>query len=115
MKGEKSDLFADLFKILADNYKKYNTAFKNSKNDIEKKTFEDFSNIYQKEILNILKKYGDNSSLDPFIVLNELPSDWNINDQSLYEYLTKLIKDYTHSSNKYKVARNLCDMALLYK
>lgn len=115
MKSDKSDLFADLFKILADNYKKYSTALKNAKNDIEKKTFEDFALIFQKEILTILKKYGDSSSLDPFIVLNELPTDWCINDQSLFEYLTKLIKNFTHSSNKYKVARNLCDMALLYK
>jgi len=115
MKNEKQDLFADLFKILADNYKKYFAALKNAKNDIERKTFEDFANIFQREILSILKKYGDSSSLDPFIVLNELPSEWCINDPSLFEYLTKLIKNYTHLSNKYKVARNLCDMALLYK
>jgi len=115
MKSEKPDLFADLFKILADNYKKYSTALKNAKNDIEKKTFHDYSSIFQREILSILKKYGENTSLDPFIVLNELPAEWCLNDPSLFEYLTKLIKNYTHSSNKYKVARNLCDMALLYK
>jgi hypothetical protein len=115
MKTEKPDLFADLFKILTDNYKTYSNALRNAKNETEKKAFEDYSIIYKKEILKILKKFGNDSSLDPFIVLNELPEDWFINDPSLFDYLTKLIKDYTHSSNKFKVARGLCDMALLYK
>jgi hypothetical protein len=112
---ERPDLFADLFKILSENYNLNNSASKNTKNENERKLFENLASIYQKEMLNILKKCADDNTLDPFLVLQQLPNEWTISDQSLYEYLTKIMKNYTHMSNKYKVAKSLSDMALIYK
>lgn len=115
MLSEKSDLFAELFKILSENYQNNINGVKTAKNEKDKKMFESSSQIFQKEMLTILKKYGDANTLDPFIVLNQLPIEWTLSDQSLYEYLTKIMKNYTHMSNKYKIAKNLSEMAVLYK
>lgn len=112
---DKPDIFADLFKILAENYQLNSSGVKTGKNDNEKKIFEKIAITYQKEMLNILKKFGDSQTLDPFVVLQQLPSDWTIADQSLYEYLTKIMKSYTHMGNKYKIARSLSEMAVIYK
>ena len=113
--NDRPDLFADLFKILSENYNMNNNGAKNLKSEGERKIFENLATIFQKEMLNILKKYGDNNTLDPFVVLQQVPAEWTVSDQSLYDYLTKIMKNYTHMSNKYKVAKSLSEMALIYK
>jgi hypothetical protein len=112
---EKPDLFAQLFIILSKEYNSNLNLIKNSRTEAEKKILDSITLSYQKEMLNILRKYGDQGSLDPFVVLNELPVDWIISDQSLYDYLTKIMKTHIHMSNKYKVAKSLSEVALIHK
>jgi hypothetical protein len=111
----KPDILADLFKMLSENYTGNYNAIKNAKSDNEKKIFENLAEIYKKEILDILKKYNDFAYMDPFVVLDEIPVDWFINDEALYRYFTQILKDMTHFSNKYKISRNLSETALIYK
>lgn len=107
---EKPDILADFFKILSEGYNSYVANSKTTKSETEKKNLENIAAIYQKEILIILKKFGDNKTLDPFTVLQQIPSEWILSDRSLYEYLTKVMKNYTHMSNKYNIARNMSEM-----
>lgn len=112
---ERSDLFAQLFIILSKEYNNNLNLIKNAKSEAENKILDSISVIYYDEMLNILRKYGDQAFLDPFVVLNELPADWIISDQSLYDYLTKIMKNHIHMSNKYKVAKSLSEVALIHK
>jgi hypothetical protein len=115
MVNTKPEIIADLFKLLSENYNQSLNCIKTARSEPDKKAFESLSEVYKNEMLNCLKKFPDNSLLDPFVVLNQIPIDWLISDQSLYNYLTKILKDYTHMSNKYKIARNLSETAVLYK
>ena len=88
-------------------------AVKNCKNEADKKIFEISADTFQKEMLSILNNYGD--IIDPFIILNQIPPNWFISEESLYSYLTQCIKNNSHVSNKYKIDRSLSEMALIYK
>lgn len=117
------DLYNDLFKILCDDYKNIQKG-----ND---KTAEKLATLLESEIKNILSMFINNKLidqknqkgyliqkfeiLDPFLVLNELPQNWNINDKIIYDYLNLVLIEYTHLNNKYKILMNSCDMALAYK
>lgn len=113
--GNKTDLFGELFKILTKNYKISVSGQTTSKNEKDKTSFEKNSSVLKTQILYLLKKYGDTQKLDVFLVLEFLPGDWLLNEQVLYEYLVKLIKNTNHMSNKYKLAKSLSEMSLLYK
>lgn len=102
--ANKSDIFADFFLKLIERKKKVFPDNNNSKED-----------RYETEMLNVLKKYGEVSKLDPIFALENIPSHLNVCDGILYDYITKVIKEYTSLTNKYKVARNISDMALIYK
>ena len=118
-------LYNDLFKKLCDDYKNIQKG-----ND---KGTEKLTSLIKTEIQNILymfvnNKLIDNNDpqgkelllqkfeiLDPFLVLNEIPQNWNINDKIIYEYLNLVLIEYIHLNNKYKILKNSCDMDLAYK
>jgi hypothetical protein len=115
MVNSKPEIIADLFKLLSESYNNNMNQLKTARNETDRKNYENLSEIYKNEMLNCLKKFADNNLLDPFVVLNQIPVDWLLSDEALYNYLTKILKDYTHMSNKYKIARNLSETAVLYK
>ena len=118
-------LYNDLFKKLCDDYKSIQKG-----ND---KGTEKLTSLIKTEIQNILYMFVNNKLidkndpqgkelllekfeiLDPFLVLNEIPQNWNINDKIIYEYLNLVLIEYTHINNKYKILKNSCDMDLAYK
>jgi len=110
-----NDLFAYLFKIISDNYTLAINQAKTAQQDLARKQQENLAATYHKHILYMLKNYGNNDQLDPFLVLQQLSGDWNISDNSLYEYLTNIMKAYSHKSNKYKISKSMGEMAQLYK
>ena len=116
----RGDLFGEMFKILANHYKTSisalsNYSINNPKVETERFMVERQANTYKKQMLNVLKKYGENPQLDPFMVIEVLPAEWTLTEQVLYDYLIKIMKTYNHMSNKYKIARSLSEMACLYK
>jgi len=110
-----SELFAYLFKIISDNYTIAMNQAKTAQQDLARKQQENLASTYHKQILYMLKNYGNNEQLDPFLVLQQLSGDWSISDMSLYEYLTNIMKTYSHKSNKYKISKSMSEMAQLYK
>lgn len=110
------DLLGELFIILCNNYNEAYKALSIIKSDKDKVHLELNLKSLKKGILNLMKKYGDSTNkLDPFLVLNNIPGDWIVSEQTLYEYLIKIIKNSNHMSNKYKIARSLSEISLLYK
>ena len=114
-KAKKDELFEQLFKIISKDYTDNLNKIKLLTKKEEIAVPENTNNLYKKQMLNILKRYGENTQLDPFNVLENIPGDWLTNDAFLYAYITKIIKTYTHIANKYKVERNLSEMDQLYK
>jgi hypothetical protein len=114
-KAKKNELFEQLFKIIARNYNDNLSKINASSKREEKTSLETINNLYRKQMLNILKRYGENTSLDPFPILEQIPGDWLISDNSLYDYITKIMKTYTHIANRYRIERNLSEMDILYK
>lgn len=113
----KTDMFSTMFKILCQNYKMSKDSYNNLKldNETQKLSYQKQAEIYKNQIYLILNKYGDSQFLDVFVVLENLPDDWMLTEQKLYEYLVKVIKTTNHMSNKYKLAKSLSEMNVLYK
>ena len=67
----------------------------------------------------ILTEHGGIDDIDPLVALSYIGDNTNIcdiGDENLfYNYLEKVISDYTIKGNKYKVAKNLSEMSLIYK
>ncbi len=97
----KPEIFSDYFQKLLERKKTVDPKEKENK--------------YEKEMMNVLQNYGDVSKLDPLFALENIPLESNVCDGVLYDYITKAIKEYTSLTNKYKIARNISDMALIYK
>ena len=114
-KAKKDELFEQLFTIISRNYTNNLKNIKMSTKKEEKASYETSNNLYKKQMLNILKRYGENTQLDPFFILEQIPGDWLISDSSLYNYITKIMKTYTHIANRFKIERNLSEMDQLYK
>lgn len=101
------DLFGQMFKSLTELYNK--SVSYNSKQDRSS------SLILKKQILLTLKKYGDNPKLNPLIVLRAIPKEWKITEEEVFNYLTKIVKSTNYHSNKFKIARSLSEMSVLFK
>ena len=71
--------------------------------------------IFEEEIINFMQKNKQVEKINPVKALDLLPDNLNVCDERLYDYLTNVIKEYTSLTNKYKIARNISDMALTYK
>ena len=109
------ELYGEMFKVLTNEYQKSIKGYANCKSEKEKNSASKCAELLKKQMYNVLKKYGDSQKLDVFQVLELIPSDWLLTDQILYDYLVKVIKNSNHMSNKYKLAKSLSEMSLLYK
>lgn len=110
-----SSLLGEMFKIICVDYDRFYKTLATCRTDKDRQSVERTVQVYKNQILNVLKKYGDNPKLDVFLVLQHIPGDWLLSEQILYEYLVKVIKNSNHMSNKYKIARSLSEISLLYK
>lgn len=99
------EMISEMFIALTEMYNLY---FKNNKGDKICVTL-------KKQILSILKRYGDSSKLNLFVVMKYLPGEWQLSEQAVFEYLVRTIKNNNHTSNKYKIARAISEMSLLCK
>ncbi len=78
--------------------------------------FEELKKPYENEMLKILKNYGDIDNIDPIYALNWANDRWNVcENKEFYDYLLNVVKKYTVEGNKYKIAKNLSEMGLVYK
>lgn len=109
------DFFGEMFKTLSQLYKSGLQTLQTNKNENDKVIIEKNTNLYKKQILYLLKKNGDNNKLNIFLILEHIPGNWMLSEPSLYDFLVKIIKNNNHMSNKYKIARSLAEMNLLYK
>ena len=82
-KNKKDELYEVLFRIISRNYQVNLTMIKN-KTETEKFAIEAKNNLYKIQMLNILKRYGENITLDPFAILELIPGEWLISDDNLY-------------------------------
>ena len=80
-----------------------------SKLENEKKPYED-------EMLHILKENGSIDKIDPIFALDYANDHWNICESNdFFNYLMKVVKDFTVEGNKYKITKNLSEIGLVYK
>ena len=110
------------------------TLLKNNANDMEinektelerdiKKLEEEIKNNekrkepFEKEMLNLLEKHGKIDEIDPIKALELANEHWNVCDKNneFFNYLVGVIKEYTISSNKYKITKSLSEIGLIYK
>ena len=67
-------------------------------------------------MLKILKVYGTIDNLDPLFVLNYTNEHINLcENNDFFNYLTNVVTEFTEEGNKYKIAKNLSGMGLIYK
>ena len=115
-------LYNDLFKKLCDDYL---TSINENKDKL--------TELLKKEILNVLNMFNNNEFvdkkaphyketllhkfefLDPFLVLEEIPQNWSVNDPIVFDYLNLSLIEYTHLNNSYQIMKNSCDMDLVYQ
>ena len=71
---------------------------------------------YEDEMLKILKENGSIDKIDPIFALDYANDHWNICESNeFFNYLMKVVKDFTVEGNKYKVTKNLSEIGLVYK
>ena len=72
---------------------------------------------FEKEMLNLLEKHGKIDEIDPIKALELANEHWNVCDKNneFFNYLVGVIKEYTISSNKYKITKSLSEIGLIYK
>ena len=77
---------------------------------------EDSKAPYEQEMLNILKNHGKIEEMSPIKALENANDHWNVCESNeFFNYLMDVVKEYTVSSNKYKITKNLSEIGLLYK
>ena len=82
----------------------------------EMKNLEESKKPYEDEMLKILKVYGTIDNLDPLFVLNYTNEHINLcENNDFFNYLTNVVTEFTEEGNKYKIAKNLSGMGLIYK
>ena len=87
-----------------------------SKNEEELKQSEEKKKPFEKEMLLILNKYGNIDSFDPQTALDFANDHMNIcQEKDFFNYLNKVVKDFTIKGNKNKITKNLSEMGLAYK
>ena len=96
----KNDIYLDLFKKVLDRYKNSTDYYKQ---------------LYQDELLNILKCYGSLDKLDILYALENIPDDFDICEGELHEYLSTAVQEFIQMTNTHKFSKSISEMALLYK
>lgn len=92
----------------------YQQTIEECKKEIEK--LESLKKPYEQEMLRILKKFGSINNIDPMFALNFANDYWNICESNeFFNYLQNIVREYTVEGNKYKIAKNLSEMGLVYK
>ena len=67
-------------------------------------------------MIKILKENGSIDKIDPIFALDYANDHWNICESNeFFNYLMKVVKDFTVEGNKYKVTKNLSEIGLVYK
>eukprot|EP00340_Litonotus_pictus_P002362 CAMPEP_0170516912 /NCGR_PEP_ID=MMETSP0209-20121228/3036_1 /TAXON_ID=665100 ORGANISM="Litonotus pictus, Strain P1" /NCGR_SAMPLE_ID=MMETSP0209 /ASSEMBLY_ACC=CAM_ASM_000301 /LENGTH=700 /DNA_ID=CAMNT_0010802007 /DNA_START=376 /DNA_END=2475 /DNA_ORIENTATION=- len=75
--NSKTELYGEMFKMLTSQYEICVKGLSNCKTDKDKVTVQKQIDTFKKQMLSVLKKYGDNTNkLDVFLVLECLPGDW---------------------------------------
>ena len=94
--------------------KEYNNEIDKLREEIKK--LEELKKPYEDEMLKILKVYGTIENLDPLFALEYANEHINICDNNdFFNYLTYVLTEYTEEGNKYKIAKNISGMGLVYK
>ena len=109
--SEKNIKYKDLLEEEKKNKEKEKKELENeiSRLDSLKKPYED-------EMLKILKENGSIDKIDPIFALDYANDHWNICESNeFFNYLMKVVKDFTVEGNKYKVTKNLSEIGLVYK
>ena len=92
----------------------YQAKIEKCKSEIEK--LESLKKPYEQEMLKILKKFGTINNIDPIFALEYANDYWNICESNeFFNYLMNIVREYTVEGNKYKIAKNLSEMGLVYK
>ena len=133
-----AQLFEIFYKLLSVDVKKYQDSIEKSKeklNQLKKKSEEkksDKSKIdelekeinineemkkpLEKEMSELLKAYGTVENIDPLLALELANDHLNIcKNKEFFDYLKKIVKDFTTEGNKYKIEKNLSDIGLAYR
>ena len=138
--NEKVDiqLFEMFYKLLSVDVKKYQESIENSKeklkqlkkeseenksdeskiDELEKEINinEEMKKPLEKEMLELLKNYGNIENIDPLLALELANDHLNIcKNIEFFNYLKKIVKDFTTEGNRYKIEKNLSDIGLAYR
>ena len=115
----------DYQKTIDDNLKKLES-LKNQNNKGNSNISENIANLekeikiceeakmpYEQEMTKLLKI---NDNMDPMLVLDYVNDHLNIcQNKDFFEYLKKVVENYTIEANNYKISKNLSDISLAYK
>ena len=70
----------------------------------------------ENEMLKILNNYGSIDTFDPMIALDYTNEHLNIcKKKDFFNYLNKVVTDFTIKGNKFKITKNLSEIGLAYK
>ena len=110
-----NNLYIKFFKKLSEQLKSDNT-LDEQKENIQKEMLKlmDMSNKHEliKEKKNSLEILN---LLNPNEVLNEIPEDWTLNNDIVYEFLRNSLMQYTNVNNEFKREEGLLNVDLNYK
>ena len=83
----------------------------------DNKSFEQWKEPFEKEMLNLLEKHGKIDEINPIKALELANEHWNVCDKNneFFNYLINVIKEYTYNGNKYKMAKQFSEIGLVYK
>ena len=87
-----------------------------AKKEEELKQSEEKKKPFENEMIEILNKYGNIDLFDPLTALDFANDHLNIcQEKDFFNYLNKVVKDFTIKGNKHKITKNLSEMGLAYR
>ena len=115
-KNSNQKIFEKFYQLLSEEVKKYQDIIDKAKSEEEIKKNEELKQPFEKAMLDILKNNGSIDTIDPMIVLDYANDHMNIcQNKDFFNYLKKVVTNFTIEGNKYKIAKNLSNIGLAYK
>ena len=123
-------MYNNLFSKLCNEYQ---IALQNQTKDGKNPDNEALIAFLKAEILKLLQNFIDNTlidendehktelemsrfqMLDPFRVIGEIPNEWKLSEEIIFNYFNLIMKEYSHMNHKYTIMKNCCEIDLLYK
>jgi len=105
-KQQSESLYEALFESIMNIYKEYKIKLSNSKDSTERNNLEEITKKLKEYGYKLLKRYADNSKINPYKIFEHIPDDWElVGDGTLMKYLIISLNNQLGKEMGWKIAK----------